>query len=472
VTNGVVTNGVVTTTPGAQGVITVGTFFNDGVIDLRNSVTTRLTINGNYVAVDPQIDVIFSGTQASHLTITGAASGATNVLAVPFQNILTIFANPIPIINDGPGSTATFNLLPVPGSSNFIVTYGLEQVPGNPNQWDLTSRVNPVPIGSIAGGIGAAVTSVATGFFQGSTAFLGAPATATPNQVDYGVWTREGTGMNTERSVATTSLVSGQSDLKTSTHFAGFQVGSDAGVFNIQNSGWNLHFGITGGEYVASTGEENFGGAYSNYMVPFLGLYAAATGHGFFADVLVRHDFWEGDVSAAGAGLTNARMNGDANAVTAEAGYSYHFQNGMFATPSVGFAYTNARFDQLSLVPGSAVQPTLNVGAVLSDLGRLGVTLGDTFATQYWALTPNLNLSLWHEFAGPIPSLFAYAPPGQAPLLDSVSETRIGTFGQIGVGLTAQPIQNPNWTLFARADWRTGSNIYGGTITAGFRYQF
>jgi hypothetical protein len=38
--------------------------------------------------------------------------------------------------------------------------------------------------------------------------------------------------------------------------------------------------------------------------------------------------------------------------------------------------------------------------------------------------------------------------------------------------LTAQPIQNPNWTLFARVDWRTGSNIYGGTLTGGFRYQF
>ena len=55
---------------------------------------------------------------------------------------------------------------------------------------------------------------------------------------------------------------------------------------------------------------------------------------------------------------------------------------------------------------------------------------------------------------------------------DTVSQTRVGTFGQFGVGLTAQPIQNPNWTLFARVDWRTGSNIYGGTLTGGFRYQF
>ena len=169
-------------------------------------------------------------------------------------------------------------------------------------------------------------------------------------------------------------------------------------------------------------------------------------------------------------------MDGHGNAVTAEAGYTYHFQNGIFngvfVTPSLGFAYTNANFQQLNLLPESPFPPTLNLGAVVSDLGRFGVTLGDTFATTYWALTPNVNVSVWHEFAGAIPSVFTSAQPGQPIFTDNVSETRIGTFGQFGVGLTAQPIQNPNWTLFARADWRTGSNIYGGTLTGGFRYQF
>ena len=390
------------------------------------------------------------------------------------NNPLPIFTNPIPIINvDGASSSATFTAIqsPSPTSLGNLVTYGV--VEESPGQWDLVSHINPAPVGAIAGGISSAVTSVATGFFQGTTAFLGAPATATPNQIDGGVWNRDATGMNTERSVATTSLDSGATDLKTQTRFMGYQVGSDLGMFNIQNTGWNLHGGITAGEYVASSGELNFGGSSSNYTVPFLGLYAAATGHGFFADVLLRHDFWQGNVSNSTAGLTGARMNGNGNAVTAEAGYTYHFQNGMFngvfVTPSLGFAYTNANFQQLALLPGSTVQPTLNVGAIVSDLGRLGATLGDTFATQFWALTPNVNVSVWHEFAGAIPSVFNYAPSN---FTDTVSQTRVGTFGQFGVGLIAQPIQNPNWTLFARADWRTGSNIYGGTLTGGFRYQF
>ena len=393
--------------------VAAGTFVNNGLLDLRNpnTVATNFTIRGNYVAGDPQINLNVLGQQANHLTITGLASGATNILAIPFPGTLSLFTRPIPIINDGPGSTATFNLLASPLPFQSVVAYGLEQDPATPTQWNLTSRLNAVPIGAIAGSISSAVTSVATGFFQGTTAFLGAPAAATPNQVDYGFWSRGGTGMNTERTVATTSVVPGPTDLKTATHFSGYQVGSDAGMFNIQNSGWNLHFGVTAGEYVASTSEENFLGASSNYTVPFLGLYAAATGHNFYADVLVRHDFWQGDVSSTGVALQNVRMNGDANAVTAEAGYTYRFQNGMFVTPSVGFAYTNATFDQLSLLPGSVVPPTLNVGAVISDLGRLGLVLGDTFATPYWALTPTLNLSGWHEFAGPRSVAFRLCVP-------------------------------------------------------------
>ena len=69
------------------------------------------------------------------------------------------------------------------------------------------------------------------------------------------------------------------------------------------------------------------------------------------------------------------------------------------------------------------------------------------------------------------PSTLNSAAPGEF-FTDTVTESRLGTFGQIGLGVVAQPVHNPNWTLFARADYRTGSNIYGGTITAGFRYQF
>jgi outer membrane autotransporter protein len=260
-------------------------------------------------------------------------------------------------------------------------------------------------------------------------------------------------------------------------------------MFNIQNSGWNLHAGITGGEYVASTSGSGFvesspgsgfNAGWSSFNVPFLGVYAAATGHGFFADAVYRHDFWQGEVLNQNAGLTNAALNGgNGNAVTVEGGYNYRFENGMMngilngitVTPSIGFNYTRVTFDPLTLFPTvPTTSPAfLNVGAVDSDLGRLGVAVSDTFVTPYFALIPNVTASVWHEFAGPVSS--DVAVPNQF-FSQSVSDTRVGTFGQFSLGVTAQPLENPRWTMFVRADYRTGGNIYGATLTGGVRYQF
>ena len=273
--------------------------------------------------------------------------------------------------------------------------------------------------------------------------------------------------MNTEKAVATDSQGSFPTNITSQTHFGGFQVGSDLGVFNVQNSGWNLHGGVTGGDYDVSIGDEHLGASSASYNVPFLGLYVAVLGHGFFADLMVRHDFWDGAVTSGAAGLVNARQNGNANALTAEAGYTYHFENRFFATGSLGFLTRTRPSTNLIFLPGTLNPPSVSFGNVKSDLGRAGLTIGRTFATEYWALTPNVTGSVWHEFAGEDPSTFAYGS-----YVDNVSVSRLGTFGQIGVGLVAQPIQNLNYTGFIRADFRTGSNIYGGTITAGFRYQF
>ena len=106
-----------------------------------------------------------------------------------------------------------------------------------------------------------------------------------------------------------------------------------------------------------------------------------------------------------------------------------------FVTPSLGFAYTNANFQQLNLLLRVYLPPTLNLGAVVSDLGQFGVQVGDTFADDLLGLTPNVNLSVWHEFAGAIPSVFTSAQSGEATFTDNLSQTRIGTFGQFGIGL-------------------------------------
>jgi hypothetical protein len=49
--------------------------------------------------------------------------------------------------------------------------------------------------------------------------------------------------------------------------------------------------------------------------------------------------------------------------------------------------------------------------------------------------------------------------------------TRVGTFGQFGLGTAAQ-LANTGWLGFVRADYRTGDDIHGWDVTGGIRYQF
>ena len=91
------------------------------------------------------------------------------------------------------------------------------------------------------------------------------------------------------------------------------------------------------------------------------------------------------------------------------------------------------------------------------------------FQSGEFAVIPTLTLSGWHEFAGSVPGTFTFtgvAPPFQ------IADSRVGTFGQIGVGLAASPLKLPNLLTFVRADFRAGENINGGTLTFGARYSF
>ena len=55
---------------------------------------------------------------------------------------------------------------------------------------------------------------------------------------------------------------------------------------------------------------------------------------------------------------------------------------------------------------GNTFSNTLAVGPVVSELGRLGVSTGKVFSSGEWNLIPQAQVSLWHEFAGDIPSEF------------------------------------------------------------------
>jgi opacity protein-like surface antigen len=91
-------------------------------------------------------------------------------------------------------------------------------------------------------------------------------------------------------------------------------------------------------------------------------------------------------------------------------------------------------------------------------------------------LSPFATLSVYHEFQGAISSAFdgalvtqALGIPGQPS--GNISSSNIGTYGQVGVGISGQ-VANTGLLGYIRADYRDGDNIHGYSVNGGIRYQF
>ena len=128
---------------------------------------------------------------------------------------------------------------------------------------------------------------------------MSAPADPAPDQPGGGVWAR---GVGGQVNISSTSNSVGVSTqggamINTATSncnnqqrqtFAGAQVGTD--IARLNYAGWNLHLGTTAG-YLNSRTTDNAGFG-NEFEVPFWGAYFVATKGRFFADLMVRQEFY------------------------------------------------------------------------------------------------------------------------------------------------------------------------------------
>jgi hypothetical protein len=169
-----------------------------------------------------------------------------------------------------------------------------------------------VPPGGASASIAAAITSANSVFLtQQGSAFVSAPSNPAPYQPGGGVWakavggeanvssTSNSIGVTTGAGVsntATTACANSQHE-----RFAGVQVGAD--IARLNWNGWNVHLGTTAG-YLGS--KENDNNGFSNTIqVPFLGAYLVATQGRFFADLMVREDFYNVALNNTGLNFFN-----------------------------------------------------------------------------------------------------------------------------------------------------------------------
>lgn len=353
-----------------------------------------------------------------------------------------------------------------------------------------------IPPSAAGSAISAAIGNVNTAFLtQQGSAFVSAPANPAPDQPGGGVWGRAIGGEVTLKSSSNSASTNVRNDtgavVNTSTtacnnsvkaNFAGVQVGAD--IARLNWSGWNVHLGTTAG-YLGSKSDDSFG--FSNkYEVPFLGTYVVATKGRFFADVMVRTEYYNITLNNPGLTYFNQPVGAHGYSISASTGYNFDLGNNWFIEPSAGFIYSNTSVDSF-VNPGTAllnIPGTIATSDIKSEIGRLSLRGGTTIATPTVIWQPFASASLFHEFAGSVTTNYTSLPnsafltggvfgPGLVPqtFTQTTSTSRVGTYGQYSIGIAGQVV-NTGWLGFARLDYRNGNNIDGWTGNAGIRYQF
>jgi len=352
-----------------------------------------------------------------------------------------------------------------------------------------------VPAGAAGAAIAGAIGNVNTAFLtQQGSAFVSAPANPLPDQPGGGVWGRAIGGEVTLKSTSISGSMNVRNDtgavVNTSStacanssrqDFAGVQVGTD--IARLNWNGWNVHLGTTAG-YLGSKENDN-NGFNNTFQVPFFGTYVVATKGRFFADLMVREEFYNMSLNNTGLTYFNQPVGAHGYSISTSAGYNFDLGNNWFIEPSAGFVYSRTSVDSF-INPGTValnIPGQVSTNDIESEIGRLSVRVGKAIPTPTITWQPFASASVFHEFAGNVITNYTSLPNGAflvggpfgagvpQTFTQSTSTSRVGTYGQYSLGVAAQ-IVNTGWLGFVRVDYRNGSNIDGWTGNAGIRYQF
>jgi opacity protein-like surface antigen len=349
-----------------------------------------------------------------------------------------------------------------------------------------------VPASAASAALAGTIGNVNTVFLnQQGSAFVSAPANAQPDQPGGGVWGRAvGGEANLKSASESKAEVATQNGVVNNTttacansqheSFAGVQLGAD--IARLNWSGWNVHLGTTAG-YLGSKETDNNG--FSNtFQVPFFGTYLAATKGRFFADLMVREEFYNISANNPASNYFNQPIGAHGYSISASAGYNFDLGQGLFVEPSAGFVYAKTSVDSF-VNPGAPSLPiagVISTNDIESEIGRLSVRAGKTIETPNVIWQPFFTASVFHEFAGNVVTNYS-SPPNAAFISgdangvvpanfsQQTSTSRVGTYAQYSLGVAAQLV-NTGWLGFVRVDYRNGENIEGWAGNAGIRYQF
>jgi fibronectin-binding autotransporter adhesin len=452
------------------GARTIGaTTFNNlatGRIAMQNGNTAdSLTVAGAYSGTAGSVlavDANFSATPvADRLNITGGASGIT---LVRLNNIVgdakTFFNPPLVVVSGATGGNFAADLADPATAAALarkgILSYSFQSLGGG--NFGVVSNINASSAAGAAAQISSVLTSMNAGFFQNASPFTSGATEAGANKWSGGPWIRSSAGNFTADSKSSAAGFS--QDSRVSANYAGVQLGVDTGLFDIGGSGVSAILGVTGGQVNAEARDKKATLSKGTFKVPFVGLYGVVSGYGFTGDLQVRRDQFNSAITNDLAELRDQPLH--ARGLSFSGSLAYKIDIGSwFAEPSFGLNYSRVKVNPLNVSPG-----IVTFRDIKSLIGRAGLRVGTTLeVNEKLVIQPFAIASIWREFEGSSLADFSVAPG--VP----ISTTRIGTYGQFGLGVAGQLVES-NLLGFFRADVRTGKSVSGWAVNAGVRKQF
>ena len=205
---------------------------------LNGSLSGPITMPINLTTGASNYIQVSGSTSGAGTNLSGTLTNPTNQLWTTPNRILTYSNASIPL-------TATSHALLVSASS-----IGLYDYVATPNNNGIAQQLKLGVITAPLNQVSALITGLNTSFFSNAQAFLGAPQNPTANMWYGGVWSRGGGAEMTSETSSSGggALYPPSIGSRYQTTTGGIQLGLDEGLYNINATGWNVHFGLTGGE--------------------------------------------------------------------------------------------------------------------------------------------------------------------------------------------------------------------------------
>jgi hypothetical protein len=213
---------------------------------------------------------------------------------------------------------------------------------------------------SVTGSVASTIGGVNTAFLgQQGSAFVSSSGNPSPNQQGGGIWIRGVGGEVTTKSASVTTanltpvlnpaIDSGviRCPNRERETFAGVQLGHDISRLNV--NGWNIHLGAAAG-YLEANSRETNAALRTNFEVPFVGAYLVVNKDRFFAEVMVKEQFYNIRLNDPASNLHHQPFGAHGISVNPSAGYQFSLPENWFIEPSVGFIWSNTKVDAFNAV--------------------------------------------------------------------------------------------------------------------------